>query len=97
MMTEEEALELARIQEDNSSFYMRSFDVTCLLRPGNVDAVLGALQEPFRQEYIEFAREAWLGDGPRITIGRSMPDGHIDVMKRWLHEHGLGTRRQHDE
>ena len=65
--------------------YTRADTIVRLLTNENVSEVMGRLPPPMMEEFVRFAREAYVARGPRFAVtGSVVPEPCLEALRAWL-------------
>jgi hypothetical protein len=75
---------------EENSFYNRANAVPRLFTEENVFFLMDKLPHDFRSEFIAFAKEAYVPEGPRLMLGSGipMPEACLKAVRHWFRTGG---------
>jgi len=72
------------ILAEERSFYQYADAIMRAVTRKNVASVMACLPMPFRDKFLGFAEKAYLPTaGPRLVIGRPLPDESFEAVRAW--------------
>ena len=80
------------ILEDDLSFYDKAHRIGRLLTLEDVEYLIDRLLPmPFQAEFVKFALEAWVPEGPRLQLGEGapLPEACFRAIRHWAFMHGV--------
>ena len=83
---------------EEASFYQYADAIVRAVTRKNVASVMASLPAPFRDKFLGFANQAYIPtEGPRLVIGRPLPDESFEAIRAWWSSTNPTLSRQEEE